>query len=76
VLWRPRRALVVRLLQASFAFMVVGLFCFCIRSLFFYTGSHLTFVRTSASRILGEIQGMPEAWPFLRPVTEQEAPGD
>lgn len=29
----------------------------------------------SASRILTELESMPEAWPFLRPVTEQEAPG-
>jgi hypothetical protein len=31
--------------------------------------------RQAAARILKEMQGMPEAWPFLRPVTEEEAPG-
>lgn len=31
--------------------------------------------RQAAARILEEMQGMPEAWPFLRPVTEEEAPG-
>jgi hypothetical protein len=29
----------------------------------------------SASRILSELESMPEAWPFLRPVTVSEAPG-
>lgn len=29
----------------------------------------------SAARIVTEIEALPDAWPFLRPVTEQEAPG-
>ena len=31
--------------------------------------------RQSAERILTELENRPEAWPFLKPVTEKEAPG-
>jgi len=31
--------------------------------------------RESAWQIVKALEAMPEAWPFLRPVTEEEAPG-